>query len=85
MLEINFILSYLILERSKKAGNITISCNTTLCGFFLGDKCNGSIFFDFRGQHYVLKVKFKVIRVSKAALRAERRTFMTHMAYINNF
>ena len=41
--------------------------------------------FDIRGQHDVLKVKFKVIWVSKSALGAERRTFMTHRAYINNF
>ena len=53
--------------------------------FFLGAKFNGSILFDIRGQHEVLKVKFKVIRVSKTALGAERRTFMTHLAYINNF
>ena len=53
--------------------------------FFLGDKCNGSIIFDFRGQHDVLKVKFKFIRLSKTALRAERRTFMTHRANINTF
>ena len=23
-----------VIERSKTAGNVTISCNTTLCGFF---------------------------------------------------
>ena len=67
------------------AANITISCNTTLCGFFLGDKFNGSIIFDIRGQHEVLKVTFPVIRVSKTALGAERRAVMTHRAYINNF
>ena len=33
--------------------------------FFLGDKFNGSICFDIRGQHGVLKVNFEVIRVSK--------------------
>ena len=53
--------------------------------FFLGDKFNGSIIFDIRGQHEVLKVKFKVIRVSNTALGAEWRAFMTHRAYINNF
>ncbi len=52
---------------------------------FLGAKFNGSILFDIRGQHDVLKVKFKVIRVSKTALGAERTTFMTHLAYINNY
>ena len=52
---------------------------------FLGDKFNGSILFDIRSQHEVVQVKFKVIRVSKAALGAERRTFMTHMAYIKTF
>ena len=25
-----------VTQRSKTAGNITISCNTTLCGFFSG-------------------------------------------------
>ena len=53
--------------------------------FFLGNKFNGSIIFDIRGQHDVLKVTFKVIRVSKTTLGAERSTFMTHRAYINNF
>ena len=46
-----------VTQRSKTAGNITISCNTTLCGFFLGNKFNGSIIFDIRGQHEVLEVK----------------------------
>ena len=45
----------------------------------------GRVIFDIRGQHDVLKVKFKVVRVSKTALGAERRVFMTHRAYINNF
>ena len=40
-----------VTQRSKTSGNITISCNTTLCGFFLGDQFNGSIMFDIRGQH----------------------------------
>ena len=53
--------------------------------FLLGDKFNGSKIYDIKGQHAVLKVTFKVIRVSKTALGAERRTFMTHRAYINNF
>ena len=53
--------------------------------FFLGDKFNGSIIFDIRGQHEVLKVTFPVIRVSKTALGAERRAIMTYRAYINNF
>ena len=43
--------------QGQTVGNITISCNTTLCGFFLGDKFNGSIIFDIRGQHDVLEVK----------------------------
>ena len=30
-----------VTQRSKTAGNLTMSCNTTLCGFFLDDKCNG--------------------------------------------
>ena len=74
-----------VTQRSKTSGNISISCNTTLCGLCLGVKFNVSILFDIRGQHDVLKVKFKVIRVSKTALGAERRTFITHLAYINNF
>ena len=40
--------------------------------------------FNIRDQHEVLKLKFKVIRGSKTALGAERTTFMTHLAYINN-
>ena len=36
--------------------------------FFLGDKFNGSIFDDIRGQHDVLQVTFKVILVSKSAI-----------------
>ena len=74
-----------VTQRSKTAGNISISCNTTLCVFFLGAKFNGSILFEIRCQHEVLKVKFKVIRVSKNALGAERCTFMTDLAYIINF
>ena len=46
-----------VTQRSKTAGNITISCNTTLCGFFRGAKFNGSIIFDITGQHEVLEVK----------------------------
>ena len=38
--------------------------------FFLGDKFNGSVFDDIRGQHDVLKVTFKIIWVSKSALAA---------------
>ena len=45
----------------------------------------GRVIFEIRCQHKVLKVTFKVIRVSKTALGAERRAFMTHRAYINNF
>ena len=72
-------------QRSNTAGNITTSCNATLCGFFLGAKFNGSILFEIRGQYEVLKVKSKVIGVSKTALGAEGTTFMTHLAYINNY
>ena len=53
--------------------------------FLLGDKFNGSKLFDIRGQHEVLKVTFKVIRVINTELGAVRNTFMTHRAYINNF
>ena len=42
-----------VTERSTTAGNVTISCNTTLW-FFFCDKFNGSIIFDIRGQHEVL-------------------------------
>ena len=59
-----------VTQRSKTAGNITISCNTTLWGFFLGDKFNGSIFFDIRWQHYVLKVTFKVILGKQECIRS---------------
>ena len=44
-----------VTQRLKTAGNITISCNTTLC-VYLGDNFNGSILFDIRGQHEVLEV-----------------------------
>ena len=50
----------------------------------LGDKSNGSIIFDIRGQREVLMVKFRFILVTKRALGAERRTFTTQRAYINN-
>ena len=53
--------------------------------FFLGEKFNGSIFYDIRGQHEVLKVRFMVIRVSKTVLGAERCTFLTYRGYINTF
>ena len=53
--------------------------------FCLGDKYNGSILFYIRGQHEVLKVNFTVIRVSNTVVGAERLTFLTHRAYINNF
>ena len=49
--------------------------------FLLSDKFNGSKKFDIRGQHEVLKVTFKVIRVSKTTLGAERSTFMTQGLY----
>ena len=53
--------------------------------FLLGDKFNGSKICNIRGQLEVLNVTFKVIRVGKTAIGAERSTFMTHRAYINNF
>ena len=53
--------------------------------FLLSDKFNGSTLFDIRGQHEVLKVTFKVIRVSKTTLGAEQSTFMTHRAYNQQF
>ena len=34
---------------------VTISCNTTLCGFLLGDTFYGNIIFYIRGQHEVFK------------------------------
>ena len=55
-----------VTQRSKRP-ETTISCNTTSCGFFLGAKFNGSILFDIICQREVLKVKFKVIRVSNTA------------------
>ena len=52
--------------------------------FLPGDKFNGSNICDIIGQHEDLKVSFEVIRVSNAALGAERSTFMTHRVYINH-
>ena len=49
--------------------------------FYLGDKFNGNIMFDIRGQYEVLKVK--VTWVCNIALGAERRTFITHLLTIN--
>ena len=60
-----------VTQRSKTAGNITISCNTTLCSFFLGDKFNGSIFFYIRGQHDVLEVN--VITTIRTIINYPRR------------
>ena len=47
--------------------------------FFLGDKFNGSIFDDIRGQHDVLKVTFKVIWVSKRALAASPAVYSSRI------
>ena len=60
-----------VTQRSKTAGNITISCNTTLCSFFLCDKFNGSILFDIRGQHGVLEVN--VITTIRTIINYPRR------------
>ena len=51
--------------------------------FFLGDKFNGSIYFDIRGQHEVLKFKFKVIRVSKSALGASPAFYISRIPRAN--
>ena len=56
--------------------NITISCNTTLCFFFLGDKFNGSIIFDIRGQHEVLEVK--VITTIRTIINYPCRPLLVH-------
>ena len=51
--------------------------------FFLGDKFNGSIFFDIRGQHDVLKVTFEVIRVSKSALGTSPAVYSSRIPRAN--
>ena len=52
--------------------------------FCLVDKFNGSIFFDSRGQHDVLKVNFEVIRVvSKSALGASLAFYSSRIPRAN--
>ena len=51
--------------------------------FCLVDKFNGSIFFDIRGQHDVLKVNFQVIRVSKNALGASPAVYSSRIPRSN--
>ena len=51
--------------------------------FFLGDKFNRSIFFDIKGQHDVLKVKSKVIWVSKSALGASSAVYSSRIPRAN--
>ena len=65
----------MVTQRSTTAGNITISCNTTLYGFFLGDKFNGSM-FDIRGQHGVLEVK--VITNIRTVINYPCRPLLVH-------
>ena len=67
----------------KTAGNITISCNTTLFGFCLGDKFNGSIFDDIRGKNDVFNVTFKVIWVSKSDLAASPAVYNSRIPRAN--
>ena len=45
-----------VTQRSTTAGNITISCNTTLCRFFWVINSMEAYFFLIRGQHDVLEV-----------------------------
>ena len=49
-----------VTQRSKPP-ETTISCNTTLCGFFWVKNSMEANKIDIRGQHEVLKVTFKVI------------------------
>ena len=49
----------------------------------LGDKFNGSIFFDIRGQHDVLKVNFEVVRVSKTALGVSPAVYCSRIPRAN--
>ena len=43
-------------QRSNTAERITISCNTTLCSLFLGDKFNGSILLEVNMSFIEVKV-----------------------------
>ena len=47
--------------------------------FCLVDKFNGSIFFDIRDQHDVLKINCEVIRVSKSALGASPAVYSSRI------
>ena len=51
--------------------------------FFLVDTFNGSIFFDIRRQHDVLKVNFQVIMVSKNALGASPAVYSSRIPRSN--
>ena len=51
--------------------------------FFLGDKFNGSICSDIRGQHDVLKVNFEVIRVSNSAIGASPAVYSSRIPRAN--
>ena len=64
-----------VTQRSETAGNITISCNTSLC-VFSGCKLYGSIIFDIRGQHEVFEVK--VINDIRTIINCPFRPLLVH-------
>ena len=59
--------------RKKPYHVITFTC------FFLGDKFNGSIIFDIRGQHEVLEVK--VITNIRTIINYPCRPLLVHISY----
>ena len=72
-----------VTQRSIKAGKKPYHLIPPYVGFCLGDKCNGSICFDIRGQHDVLKVNFEVIRVSKSTLGASPAVYTSRIPRAN--
>ena len=64
-----------VTRRSETAGNITISCNTTVC-VFSGCKFYGSITVDIRGQHEVFEVK--VINDIRTIINYPCRPLLVH-------
>ena len=50
--------------------------------FLLSDKFNGSKIVDIRGQHEVLKVTFKVIRVSKSRTKHIYDTYGLYQQFL---
>ena len=65
-----------VTQRSKTAGNITISCNTTLCRLFWVIHSMAAYFFYIRGQHEVLEVK--VITDIRTTINYPCRRLLVH-------